>query len=175
MDMNATGAFLRERRTVKGLTQADVAERLGMSAQAVSNWERGETLPDASILMDLALIYETSVDLILGGGREAWRFRRRVTVAQLREVLYAVRRMGEILGRDHFIYRTMIDALDSRMNAEIERAFSNESIMDAYIGECAIECAKNGDYIDPSDLKANLHNQKALEVTLARLRERGIR
>lgn len=66
MDMKATGAFLRERRTEKNLTQADVAERLGLSPQSVSNWERGESLPDASILMDVALMYETSVDLILG-------------------------------------------------------------------------------------------------------------
>ncbi len=175
MDMKATGAFLRERRTEKNLTQADVAERLGLSPQSVSNWERGESLPDASILMDVALMYETSVDLILGGGRKAWRFRRRVTVAQLREVMSGIRRMGEILGGDHFIYRTMIDALDRRMNAGIEGAFSSENVMDAYIGECAIECAKNGDYIDPGDLSANLKNRKALEATLARLRERGIR
>lgn len=111
MDMKATGAFLRQRRLEKNLTQADTAERLGVTAQSVSNWERGESLPDASILIDVAQIYETSVDAILGGGREAWRFRRRVTVAQLREVMSAVGRMGEILGRDHFIlqhhnYRT---------------------------------------------------------------------
>lgn len=174
MDMKATGTFLREKRGERGLTQAEVAERLGLTAQSISNWERGESLPDASILMDVALIYETSVDLILGGGREAWRFRRRVTVAQLREVMHSIRRMGEILGRDHFIYRTMVDALDARMNAEVEGAFANDSVMDAYVGECAIECARNGDYIDPGDLRANLRNQKALEITLARLGERGI-
>lgn len=61
------------------------------------------------------------------------------------------------------------------MNASIEGAFTNDNIMDAYIGECAIECVKNGDYIDPGDLKANFKNRKALEVTCRRLREHGIR
>ena len=175
MDMKATGAYLKARRTEKELTQADMAERLNITAQAVSLWERGESLPDAGILMDVALILDTSVDAILGGGREAWRFRKRVTVAQLREVMAAIRRIGEVLGRDHFIYETMISALDTRMNAEIERAFEQENVMDAYIGECAIFCARGGDYIDPGDLKANLKNQKALEATLRVLRECGIK
>ena len=36
------------------MTQAELSEKLNVSPQAVSNWERGETLPDVSILLDLA-------------------------------------------------------------------------------------------------------------------------
>ncbi|MGI6240231.1 MAG: helix-turn-helix transcriptional regulator [Christensenellales bacterium] len=176
MDMRETGAFLKKLRMEKAMTQADMAERLGVTPQSVSNWERGESLPDAGLLIDIAMMLETSVDAILGGGREAWRFRRRVTVSQLREAMVCLRRIGDILGRDHFIYDTMRGALDTRMNSDVTAAFSEERIMDAYIGECAIACVRNGDYIDPGDLKANLtSNPRALEATLEVLRAHGIK
>lgn len=39
------GSVIREKRTAQGLTQEQVATALGVSAPAVSKWERGETLP----------------------------------------------------------------------------------------------------------------------------------
>ncbi|MBQ0017177.1 MAG: helix-turn-helix domain-containing protein [Clostridiales bacterium] len=47
------------------LTQAEVAEKLNYSDKAVSKWERGETIPDAYILKQLAQMYYVSVDDLL--------------------------------------------------------------------------------------------------------------
>ena len=59
-------ANLKKYRIMKELTQEDVAEYLGITAQSVSKWERGESYPDIILLPALANIFETSVDLLLG-------------------------------------------------------------------------------------------------------------
>lgn len=68
MDMKSVGSQISLLRKRKGLTQSELGERLGISFQAVSKWERGETLPDTAILLPLAEVLETTVDLILAGG-----------------------------------------------------------------------------------------------------------
>lgn len=59
-------ANLKKYRIQKELTQEDVAEYLGITAQSVSKWERGESYPDITLLPALATLFETSVDLLLG-------------------------------------------------------------------------------------------------------------
>lgn len=57
---------LLQLRREKGMTQAELAERLGISRQAVSRWETGEALPSTENLVDLRRIYGVSLDSILG-------------------------------------------------------------------------------------------------------------
>ncbi len=57
---------LKKYRIMKGLTQEDVADYLGITAQSVSKWERDECYPDIGFLPALANIFETSVDLLIG-------------------------------------------------------------------------------------------------------------
>jgi transcriptional regulator with XRE-family HTH domain len=57
---------LRKLRKEKEHTQEVVAEMLGVSAQSVSKWERGDTLPDITLLPALANLYKVSVDKLLG-------------------------------------------------------------------------------------------------------------
>ena len=54
IDIKSVGNMIAEQRKAKGLTQNELGERLSVSFQAVSKWERGETLPDTAILLDLA-------------------------------------------------------------------------------------------------------------------------
>ena len=61
MDPKAFGPFLKERRTQQGLTQAALAEQVGVSTAAVSKWERGQCLPDIAKLEDLAAALDLSV------------------------------------------------------------------------------------------------------------------
>lgn len=57
---------IKKYRVLKDLTQEDVAEYLGITAQSVSKWERGESYPDITFLPALANLFETSVDLLIG-------------------------------------------------------------------------------------------------------------
>jgi transcriptional regulator with XRE-family HTH domain len=61
-------SILRKKR---GITQMELANRLGISFQAVSNWERGVAMPDIGNLKLLAQVLETTTDCILGDERTA--------------------------------------------------------------------------------------------------------
>lgn len=64
--MNEFGEKIIHLRKNKGLTQDSLAEMLGVTAQAVSKWERGESMPDVSLLPALARIFEVSIDSLFG-------------------------------------------------------------------------------------------------------------
>jgi len=53
-------------RKAKGMTQEELADRVGVSGQAVSKWENGQSYPDITIIPDLAAILETDVDFLFG-------------------------------------------------------------------------------------------------------------
>lgn len=59
------GNKIAELRKKNNLTQFELADKLGISFQAVSNWERGNSMPDISKLPELAGIFNTSVDEIV--------------------------------------------------------------------------------------------------------------
>ncbi|MCL2752530.1 MAG: helix-turn-helix transcriptional regulator [Defluviitaleaceae bacterium] len=69
MDIGGVGNFLKTSRKELGFTQGHVAEALGISAQAVSKWERGENMPDVAFLPDLSRILQVSIDEILSAGK----------------------------------------------------------------------------------------------------------
>ncbi|MBQ2213056.1 MAG: helix-turn-helix transcriptional regulator [Erysipelotrichaceae bacterium] len=64
--MESFGARLAELRRQHNLTQNDIADRLNISAQAVSNWENDLTSPDIDTLLKLADIFNISTDELLG-------------------------------------------------------------------------------------------------------------
>ena len=67
MDQEKIGEFISEKRKEKGMTQAELAEKLGITDRAVSKWERGKSLPDASIMLELCSILGITVNDLLSG------------------------------------------------------------------------------------------------------------
>ena len=59
------GKRIAELRKKRDMTQFEIADRLGISYQAVSNWERGNSMPDIAKLPELAEIFGVTVDEIL--------------------------------------------------------------------------------------------------------------
>lgn len=65
-DMKKIGKKISILRKEANMTQMELADRMGISFQAVSNWERGNSMPDISKLPELAEIFGTTVDALLG-------------------------------------------------------------------------------------------------------------
>lgn len=73
---------MRELRRISGLTQAEVAQRVGLTRQAISSYESGRTQPDLDMLVRLAELYQADVaDILYGRSREQRKLRAVKTVA----------------------------------------------------------------------------------------------
>lgn len=71
MDTKKIGAFLKQCRKEKNLTQEQLAEKFGVSARTVSRWETGTNMPDLSILVELAEYYDIEIKELLDGERSS--------------------------------------------------------------------------------------------------------
>ncbi len=67
--MSSFGEFLYSLRKEKGMTQAELAEALGVTNKAVSKWETGEAMPETGLLLPLSRIFGVTVDELLEGKR----------------------------------------------------------------------------------------------------------
>ena len=67
MDQIKIGKYIAEKRKALGLTQVELADKLGMSNKSVSKWERGVCLPDVSVYNDLCSLLGISLNEFLAG------------------------------------------------------------------------------------------------------------
>ena len=81
---------IRQKRRERGLTQEQVAERLGVSAPAVNKWESGASYPDITLLPALARLLETDLN-------ELFCFRENLTKE---EITRYANEIGEIARKD---------------------------------------------------------------------------
>lgn len=71
MNQQKIGCFLKELRKAKNLTQEQLAEKLNISGRTVSRWETGNSMPDISLLVELAEFYNVSIPEIIDGERKS--------------------------------------------------------------------------------------------------------
>ena len=86
-DIMKAARNIREARIARNLTQMNLADAMEVSYQAVSNWERGNSMPDIAKLPQLCQILEISIDELLGAEREAKTIS---TIIQGEEILPAI-------------------------------------------------------------------------------------
>jgi len=67
MNTYVTGAMIKHLREKSGMTQAELAERIGVSSKTVSKWETAKGLPDISLLQPLAQALGVSVIELMNG------------------------------------------------------------------------------------------------------------
>ncbi len=71
MNQQKIGAFLKQLRKEKELTQEQLAERLCVSSRTVSRWETGSNMPDLDMLIELADFYDVDIREILDSERKS--------------------------------------------------------------------------------------------------------
>ena len=69
MDQIKIGRFIASCRKEQGMTQAALAEKLGISDRAVSKWETGRSMPDSGIMLELCDLLKINVNELLSGER----------------------------------------------------------------------------------------------------------
>ena len=67
MNQEKIGKFIASCRKECGYTQASLGEKLGITDRAVSKWETGKSIPDASIMLELCNLLKISVNELLTG------------------------------------------------------------------------------------------------------------
>ena len=67
MDVMKIGKFIAERRKQQQLTQAQLAEKLGITDRAISKWENGKSMPDSALMLELCGILNVTVNDLLSG------------------------------------------------------------------------------------------------------------
>ena len=99
MDQKKIGKFLKGLRKEKGITQEEFAEMLNVSGRTVSRWETGTNMPDISLLVDIAEIFDVSIPEIINGERKSEIMEKEVkeTVLSLSDYAEAINK--KIKGR----------------------------------------------------------------------------
>ena len=130
-DTPKISAYLKGLRQKSALTQQNVADRFGITPQAVSKWERGESMPDITLLPELAQMYGTSVEGILSAGEP-----QEITLEDL------ARTLNQFVGEGLFqkildAYRKAADAREINFPGDIFMALNNgqKDILLEYVPE----------------------------------------
>lgn len=71
MDQQKIGAFLKELRNEKNITQEQLAEEFNVSRRTVSRWETGSSMPDISTILELSDYYSINIRELLDGERRS--------------------------------------------------------------------------------------------------------
>lgn len=94
MNTYVTGTTIRQLREGRGLTQAELAERIGVSSKTVSKWETAKGLPDISLLQPLTQALGISVIELMNGERIV---NRNVSANLLRSKFHVCPLCGNVL------------------------------------------------------------------------------
>lgn len=165
MEIKAIGQFIKTMRKSKNITQKELAEKLNITAQAVSRWENGEALPDTMILLDLAEYLGVTVDLILKAGNPSSDFERKEKfhVLDVPKGFEAIESVKKYFGDKSLFYIGMIQGISKIMNFDFEEALEkNKRIL--YL-EVIISAVNLGYYVDKEEVEELFKdNYKTYEI-----------
>ena len=109
MDQIKIGKFIAFCRKEQGMTQAVLAEKLGISDRAISKWETGKSMPDSGIMLELCELLKINVNELLSGERimaEAYDKRAEENLLAMRREVEEKNR--QMLQTEYWIARQML-------------------------------------------------------------------
>ena len=111
---NSMGDVIRRCRKQKGMTQEALAQELNVTAQSVSKWENGQSMPDIGLLLPLAKVLGISVNELLGGDRRQElekKFQNALAWGEGFSLLVSLEALEEFPDDETFLYRRACDEL----------------------------------------------------------------
>lgn len=109
MNQKQIGRYIAEKRRIKNLTQAQLAEQLGISDKTVSKWECGRSMPDYALIQPLCETLDISVSELIEG-KEASLHERQL-MELLRRIQELERQNGILHGVIMLIFGIALQAL----------------------------------------------------------------
>ena len=163
MDYIKVGNYIKELRKRSGMRQIDLANKCNVTNQAVSKWENGVTLPDASILLDLASILNTTVDSLLNGGVIINDKRKLMSVGDIVNGFSYIENIKKCFGGKSLFYKGLVEGVNNKMNFDLEDGLLNhrevlytEVILQGIINE--------NKTVDMNDVKCYIKNDKLVKM-----------
>lgn len=158
------GQYISRMRKTQGLTQKELADKLGLSFQAVSKWETGETLPDTGLLLSLADLLNTTTDKILSGGSIVLRKGKSASVENIKQGIDALINLKHSLGSKNTFYLGAIEGINKRMNIDFEELAKSETQKEFLIGEVIIQHLMEGYSVDYDEVCIYIKNTKLRNI-----------
>ncbi len=115
LDMKTVGRNIKNARTEKNMTQLELADILGVSYQAVSNWERGNTMPDITKLPEISKTLEIEISTLLGEDKSA------------RAITKVIEENPEPLNSEELVDVAPI-LRPNELNREVKKTYDNEAL-----------------------------------------------
>ena len=103
MDQIKIGKFISSCRKEQGMTQAALAEKLGISDRAVSKWETGKSMPDSGIMLELCSLLDINVNELLSGERIMTEVYNKIAEENLIEMRQEVEEKNRQLLRTEYL------------------------------------------------------------------------
>ncbi len=169
-----TGNLIAALRKRFRMTQAQLADKLAVSPQAVSKWESGQALPDAALLPDLAAALFTSADYLLRGGPAETAFARTVSVADTVRAVECLSEARRLMGKNNTIWQGMAEGVEAKMNTDLDELLSTDFLREAAAVELLCQALEQGAYVDPEEIRAQLRFDHWRNMALARCERKGI-
>jgi len=157
MDLPIIGAYIAMLRRQRGLSQRELAARIGVSYQAVSKWENGENLPDAALLLPLSELLHTTVDAILSAGEK--RFRRPVDMARLHAGVSGIQAALEAFGEDSALGSYLLQGVQAQTRQDARRCLQDAQGREALLAEAVMHRLREGDSLPDSVLEAEIRDE----------------
>lgn len=130
MNQLATGKFISKKRKEKNLTQAQLAERLGVSNKTISKWETGKCMPDYSVVKSLCEKLEISVAELMDG-EEAEE--KSVRVYDNEQIIDLLKRTQELEKQKNLLYGILLIVMGIALQA-LSHTFGGSDVKDFLSG-----------------------------------------
>ena len=160
MDMRMIGGYIRRLRKAAGLTQKQLADKLGVSFQAVSKWENGNALPDTGLLPELCSVLNTTADKLLNGGSILMNSSRLMRVQDVIAGFECMEKIGEYFGENSDFFTGMVEGIDRKMNMDLLLYLRRRETREVLWAEALIQGILSGRTVDMDEVRAEFTNRK---------------
>jgi len=157
MDVKAVGKYIQYLRKSKNLSQKALAEQLSISYQAISKWETGENLPDASFLLDLAHILGTTTDMLLSAGHINLHSQKFISMHEISLQIEVMKQLYDHTGSESPLWLEIDHSLSAKLGFPFTQHL-NDAFSQMLLTELPILHILNGYSMSPRDIDHAIHS-----------------